>query len=96
MVVGTGAVLVVGVPGIPTQYQAPSTIPLQPVPPKLGFHDRNSEREKIPNIETIASHVSPSRWNQWLHWVAWPEGIDVGVTVTVGGMTVIPLGPTTQ
>lgn len=96
MVVGTGAVLVVGVPGMPTQYQASSTMPLQWVPPRLGFHDKKWESEKAPNIETIVSHDSPSRWYQWLHSMVRTDEIDAGADVAVGGMAVMPLGPTTR
>ena len=95
LVVCTGAVLVVGVPGIPTQYHKLSTMLLH-VDPTLGFHVLKSTSEKVPNMAASSAHDSPSRWYHRLQVLIWLGGSASGGMVTVGGMAVMPLGPTTQ
>lgn len=94
-VVWTGSVLVVGVPGMPTQYHQPSTKFVQDVP-TLGFQDLKSCSENVPNMAAISAHDSPSRWYHCLQTAIWLGGRLRGVVVTVGGMAVMPSGPTTQ
>ena len=94
-VVCTGAVRVVGVPGIPTQYHHPSTRLLH-VDPTLGFHVLKSASLKVPNMPAISAHDSPSRWYHRLQMAIWLGGRLAGLFVTVGGMPVTPSGPTTQ
>jgi hypothetical protein len=85
-VVETGEVLVVGVPGIPTQRKSPWAKFVHPEP-TLGFHAMKSVFEKVPNIATISSQDSDSVSSYHiLHVEICPEGRETGRFVSVAGI----------
>lgn len=96
--------VVVGVPGIPIQYQYPNQSPAQLLP-TLGFHAKNSPKLNVPYILTIPSQSSPLTAKCHLEQVPTiPDCVGVGpdalvlvlVLLVLVGLTVGVPGTPTQ